>query len=640
MPHTRLRHFLSLLAALTLTLRAAERQADWHFDEGTGNQSVSAVGEPAAVVSAQWATGPFGTGLFFSEAANETAQIADSPAVRFGTESFAVSLWLCPTQLAVEPKGQYRRLLSKSSFPGSFWTLDIFDTGRVMFAMRDGDGHTGTTTSQGAIPEGKWTQLTIVVDRATHRTSYFFNGQLDSQPGFPAEFTGVLDVPEKPLQISTWRKYIGVLDDLTFLRGVPTAEEIAATWQAGEEAHRDATFTAIPRPKPSFALPPPTGDQQTTWDTATLFQPPQSYPAADFAAEETPEVRALFYDGVDYQGKPTRVFAWYGVPKDHDGRLPAMVLVHGGGGTAFKSWVETWVGRGYAALAMDTCGGVPRHPEGQTKGWARHEFSGPNGWGDFASIDAPEHDQWTYHAVAAVVLGHSWLRAQPDVDPDRIGLTGISWGGYLTNIVAGVDSRFRFASPVYGCGFLGENSAWVGQFPSMGDERGLKWLRLWDPGQYVVFAKMPMLFCDGTNDHFYPLDSWQKTYRAAQGPRALACRVRMVHSHPPQGDPPEITAFANHILRGEPPLPTVTGQGRDGQQVWASFSGEIVRAELCYTTATGNWEKRRWEQIPAELADGKATATLPEGTTVYFLNLIDPQDHVISAEHEELPTAE
>ena len=54
-------------------------------------------------------------------------------------------------------------------------------------------------------------------------------------------------------------------------------------------------------------------------------------------------------------------------------------------------------------------------------------------------------DMWSYHAVAAVVRGHSLLRSLPNVDAERIGVTGISWGGYLTCIVAGVADRFRHA---------------------------------------------------------------------------------------------------------------------------------------------------------------------------------------------------
>ena len=162
----------------------------------------------------------------------------------------------------------------------------------------------------------------------------------------------------------------------------------------------------------------------------------------------------MFYDGSPWHGKPTRVFAYYGLPKIAPGaKVPGMVLVHGGGGTAFDVWVRLWNSRGYAAIAMDTCGCVPIGSYGK---WQRHDAGGPPGWGGFNQVDEPAEDQWTYHAIADVVLAHSFWRSLPQVDPERIGVTGISWGGYLTCIVSGVDSRFRFAVPVYGCGFLGK----------------------------------------------------------------------------------------------------------------------------------------------------------------------------------------
>ena len=62
--------------------------------------------------------------------------------------------------------------------------------------------------------------------------------------------------------------------------------------------------------------------------------------------------------------------------------------------------------------------------------------------------DADE-DQWVYHAVAAVIRANSFIRSLPDVDPERIGITGVSWGGFLTCIAASIDDRFKFAAPVY-----------------------------------------------------------------------------------------------------------------------------------------------------------------------------------------------
>src|SRR5690349_17086869 len=57
---------------------------------------------------------------------------------------------------------------------------------------------------------------------------------------------------------------------------------------------------------------------------------------------QKPDVKALFFDGAPYLGKPTRVFAYVGLPKNitPGEKVPGMVLVHGGGGTAFDTWVR------------------------------------------------------------------------------------------------------------------------------------------------------------------------------------------------------------------------------------------------------------------------------------------------------------
>lgn len=383
-----------------------------------------------------------------------------------------------------------------------------------------------------------------------------------------------------------------------------------------------------------WAAEPPFGD------IAPLLETPELFPAPGFEAEG---VRALFYAGMPHQGKPTRVFAWYGAPDTPPGtKLPAMVLVHGGGGTAFAEWVRLWTGRGYAALAMDTCGCVPRGEYGK---WERHPDGGPAGWGGFDQADQPPGDQWPYHAVSAVVLGHSLLRSFPEVDPERIGLTGISWGGYLTCITAGVDRRFVFAAPVYGCGFLGENSAWLDTFTGMGPEKTARWLELWDPPVYLKNAAMPMLWVNGTNDFAYPMDSWRKSHRLPPGEKTLCLRVRMPHGHGGAGEnPEEIHVFADHLLKGGPPLPRVSAQGRDGHAVWAEWAPEtpVLRAELNYTRDSGKWQDRNWETLPAELdqASRRATGTIPDGATVCYLNLFDARDRAVSAEHVEASPAE
>jgi len=353
------------------------------------------------------------------------------------------------------------------------------------------------------------------------------------------------------------------------------------------------------------------------------------------------EVKAIYFDGLPWQGKPTRVFAWVGLPKPDpkqpQAKVPGMVLIHGGGGTAFDRWVRIWTKRGYAAIAMDTCGQLPIGDFGNYKRDAR---GGPAGWGGFDQIDQPAKDQWTYRAVADTILAHSLLRSMPQVDPDRIGVTGISWGGYLTCIVAGVDQRFKLAAPVFGCGFLGEDSAWLDSFKKMGPDKSAKWLAMWDPSVYLKDVAMPTLWVTGSNDPAYPLGSLRKSYHLVKGPRTLSLRLRMNHTHFAGEDPEEIRVFADSILKDGKPLAKITAQGREESKVWATFesASPVKKAELNFTKDEGNWQKRNWNAVPAviEAAGNKVTATLPAGTKVFYLGLIDDRGMIVTTDPQEI----
>src|SRR4051794_8944757 len=74
-------------------------------------------------------------------------------------------------------------------------------------------------------------------------------------------------------------------------------------------------------------------------DDAALLVAPAATPAEGFKSAD-PRIRGVFLDVKPYNGRATRAFAWVGVPKVEPGKaVPGMVLVHGGGGTAFDKWV-------------------------------------------------------------------------------------------------------------------------------------------------------------------------------------------------------------------------------------------------------------------------------------------------------------
>ncbi len=389
-----------------------------------------------------------------------------------------------------------------------------------------------------------------------------------------------------------------------------------------------------------FVLPPPDPTAPVPWNLDDLYKVPPTYPAPEFEKDAPAGMTPLFFKNEDYLGKETRAFAWVGIPEG-DGPFPAMVLVHGGGGAAFKEWVQIWMDRGYAAIAADTAGQIPIRPEGKTKGWLRHDHSGPRGWGDFESADKPKEEQWFYHAEAAVIRAHSLLRSYPQVDTNRVGITGISWGGHLTSVAAGLDDRFKLAVPVYGCGFLGEDSFWLSQFfRPMGREKTMRWLSLWDASRYVGRAKIPMLFVNGTNDKHYRPGSWQKTCRLVPEDVSLAYRVRMSHGHESGWAPEEIYTFADSVFKGSLPLTKITGQGRVGQTAWVAYDSPVAveKAELNFTSDTGEWPQRFWNivDVPVDSAGSRVEAPVPAEATAYYMNIYDSRGLVSSSELEEL----
>lgn len=384
-----------------------------------------------------------------------------------------------------------------------------------------------------------------------------------------------------------------------------------------------------------FRSPQPSQSQtESIWDIDTLLATPNVYDASQTGFEARDGITPIFYDGLSVDGKPTRVFAWLGVPKAEPGeKLPGIVLVHGGGGSAFRDWVKMWMERGYVAIAMDTTGSVPLAMDGVSGASRKHEYA-PATVPNLSGALAPTESQWIYHGVGAVVRANSLLRSLPYVDAERIGITGISWGGVLTENAVSVDHRFKFAAPVYGSGFLGENSHWLEtDFQSLPPGVVERWLSLWDPSQHVFRSTVPMLFCNGTNDKHFRPDVWQKTHHLVSAPVTLSLKVRMRHSQQ-AGDVKEITVFANSILKGEPPLASVTDQGESEGVAWVEYSSEvpIKNIQLVYTNGDESWPQRQWFEMPAVMKGKRGSLSIPKDATAWYFNLVDERGCVVSSD--------
>lgn len=387
--------------------------------------------------------------------------------------------------------------------------------------------------------------------------------------------------------------------------------------------------------------PSPNLPETQPWDLAKLSVAPKF----EWIDQKSP-VRSLAYAGENYRGQPTHVFAYYATPgsvlgdESLDKDLPAVVLIHGGGGTAFREWAELWAKRGYAAIAMDLAGARP--VEGQNPHDQKNRTRLPDGGPDqtdkekFQAIDQAVNEQWQYHAVANAILAHSLVLSFPEVDSQRSAVTGISWGGYLTCIVAGIDTRFDAAVPVYGCGYLLDNSAWLRQFAAMSPQQRERWQTLWEPSRYLPAVKMPILMVNGTNDFAYPLDSYMKSYQAVptEVDKQLAITVKMPHGHPPGWAPPVIGRFVDQHLRKADSLPKVGQPQSADDNVRIDFSGgEIATAAIHWTTDSKPVNQHEWESREATIEDRYVLAPKPpEDAKIWFMTLSTADGSTISSE--------
>ncbi|WP_053061081.1 alpha/beta hydrolase family protein [Rhodopirellula islandica] len=367
------------------------------------------------------------------------------------------------------------------------------------------------------------------------------------------------------------------------------------------------------------------------------------------------KIQTLIYEGEMVDGQATEVFSFYASPKTlgigREGeQYPGIVLIHGGGGTAFADWVWMWANRGYAAIAMDLGGRRAPDPEfdssGKLKPYAGHKRDtrvrlaqgGPlDGHPEkFDSIGGRIDDDWPYHAAANVMRAHTLIRSFPEVDADRTAVTGISWGGYTTCLAASLDDRFKASVPVYGCGFLHEGeSVQKPSIDGLGDRRDA-WVAAYDPGSHLPKCTVPTLWVNGTHDIHYVLDSYAKSYAKVQGPRTMRIEPRMPHGHQAGWNPPEIQIFVDSILRDTTPLASVgTLQVSDNGTVTVPFQSDtkIVQSALHFTTETGLRSKRKWQTVDCVIADGKVEAEgLPPEANTWLVTLTDERGALVSTE--------
>lgn len=181
-------------------------------------------------------------------------------------------------------------------------------------------------------------------------------------------------------------------------------------------------------------------------------------------------------------------------------KYPMVVLVHGGPTGAWNDSIESW---GQLLVAH---GFVVFYPNVRGSTGYGHKF-----------IEANRND-WGGGDFKDVMVGVDYMIAQGVADPDRLGIGGWSYGGYMSEWAITQTTRFKAA--VSGAGLANLASEFGTEAGSSYDEWffGTPYEHLDDfmkssPVRYLKNAKTPTLILQGDADTTDPIGQSQELYR-------------------------------------------------------------------------------------------------------------------------------
>ena len=393
---------------------------------------------------------------------------------------------------------------------------------------------------------------------------------------------------------------------------------------------------------------PPDNGQQTEERTMTnhsvypegvayddsIWQTPESY-AEEALDRSEADIRAVWLRS-DYKGAESYAFCYLGVPQGAaaDNKKPAVLLLHGGGGTAYWEWVKLWTDRGYVALAVDLEGHVPTTEGALTSApadlYTKSPYAAPNNV-NYADAGRSLEETWMHYATRTAILGNSYLHSLDLVDVYKVGVCGVSWGGLITSIITGYDDRFAFSVPIYCTVNAAATDTEMGNYYRAHPEA-----LVWDTDAALQKIGTPMCFVASNIDRFGRIDQVSMTKQRVKNSRLVLLKD-FQHSQYHACSLTEPLDFADAVVKDRKQIfPRTQPTAASPEFTLEIPAGcEVKRAFLVYTTETlrvgASFARKK-----VAVSVGTVSFTVPEGATAYFVNVEDAYGATVTTDLVQL----
>ncbi len=212
----------------------------------------------------------------------------------------------------------------------------------------------------------------------------------------------------------------------------------------------------------------------------------------------------------------TQIEGWIMLPRGGTAPYPLVLAMHGGPHGAYGSGFDyefQWLtANGFAV--------VYTNPRGSTGYGEKFLWATWGGWGKLDFED--------------VMGGVDYALAHYPINPKRLGVTGYSYGGFLTNWV--ITQTNRFSAAVSGAGIVN----WLSDYGTADIPRtkesefgGSPWepkanelMRSLSPITYAANVKTPTMFLDGESDMRVPIEEAEQMYTALKKLKVPAKMIR------------------------------------------------------------------------------------------------------------------
>jgi dipeptidyl aminopeptidase/acylaminoacyl peptidase len=232
------------------------------------------------------------------------------------------------------------------------------------------------------------------------------------------------------------------------------------------------------------------GERQLTHLNAALW--------ADLAPASVERLRYKSTDGWDIDGFLVKPAGWEAGKK-----YPLVLSVHGGpAGQYGVDWYhefQVYAAKGWAVFFCN--------PRGSTGYGQKFERGIVNNWGGM-----------DYQDIMAGV--DAAIRQNPWIDTGRMGVTGGSYGGFMTNWIVGHTTRFKAAVTLRSVSnFISDDGTRDGAYGHQDDFEGFlfdHFDQYWNasPLKYAKNVKTPILVLHSDNDYRVPLEQGEQWFRA------------------------------------------------------------------------------------------------------------------------------